>query len=110
MNNKAACMFGFTLGCVTGAVMGLLYAPRPGRETRQRVREVAENSRGKLLTAKEYGSGVAEKVKGAGHWIKLRASAVAEKAHSLTSSRSEHTPQLASVSGDNDKLPPRYID
>lgn len=110
MTNKAACMLGFSLGCATGAAMGLICAPRPGRETRERIRGIAQNSRGKLHTAREYGSGVAERFRGASHWVKLRASAVAEKAHNLASSRRHHSPELASVSGDNDKSPPRFID
>jgi len=50
-------ILGFFIGGLVGAGVALLLAPLPGRETRQKIQELAEDAKGK---AAEY----AEKVKG----------------------------------------------
>ena len=47
---------GFLFGAVVGAAIGFLYAPKPGRETRELLKHKAEE-------AKEKASEVAEKAK-----------------------------------------------
>ena len=47
---------GFFLGAVVGAAIGFLYAPKPGKETRELLRHKAEEAR-------EKASEVAEKAK-----------------------------------------------
>lgn len=44
---------GFILGAAAGAVIGLLYAPKPGRETRTLLKERAEEAREKASEAAE---------------------------------------------------------
>lgn len=39
---------GLVLGAVVGAVIGLLYAPHPGKETRELFKEKRENARHKV--------------------------------------------------------------
>lgn len=50
-------ILGFFIGGLVGAGVALLLAPQPGTETRQKIKELAEDAKGK---AAEY----AEKVKG----------------------------------------------
>ena len=47
---------GFILGAVAGVAIGFLYAPKPGKETRELLKEKAEKAR-------ETASEVAEKAK-----------------------------------------------
>jgi gas vesicle protein len=47
---------GFILGAVAGVAIGFLYAPKPGKETRELLKEKAEKAR-------EKASEVAEKAK-----------------------------------------------
>lgn len=47
---------GFILGAVVGVAIGFLYAPKPGKETRELLKEKAEKAR-------EKASEVAEKAK-----------------------------------------------
>jgi gas vesicle protein len=59
---------GFFIGAIAGMVIGFLYAPQPGRETRALLREKAGEVREKAgeITekAKEMSSGTVKKVKG----------------------------------------------
>ena len=44
---------GFAVGTVTGIAIGLLYAPKPGEDTREQISETAEKAREKLADATE---------------------------------------------------------
>jgi gas vesicle protein len=55
--NGGSLILAFFLGGLVGAGVALLLAPQAGRETRQRIRELAEE-------AKEKAAGYAEEVKG----------------------------------------------
>lgn len=45
--------FGFLVGAVVGIAVGMLYAPRPGVETREMVAEKAEEAKEKIGEAVE---------------------------------------------------------
>ncbi len=45
--------FGFMLGAVVGIAVGMLYAPRPGVETREMIAEKAEEAKEKIGEAVE---------------------------------------------------------
>ena len=53
MNGIAALGFGFMLGAVVGVAFGMLYAPRPGIETREMITEKTEEAREKIGEAVE---------------------------------------------------------
>ena len=59
---------GFILGATVGLAIGFLYAPRPGKETRELLKEKAEE-------VKEKASEVVEKVKETAAEAKQRAEA-----------------------------------
>jgi gas vesicle protein len=42
---------GFVLGAVVGVAIGFLYAPKPGRETREMIKEKAEHAAEKAKDA-----------------------------------------------------------
>ena len=44
---------GFAVGTATGITIGLLYAPQPGEDTREQIKETAEKAREKLADATE---------------------------------------------------------
>jgi len=50
-------ILGFFIGGLVGAGVALVLAPQPGRETRQKIKELAEDAKGKATEC-------AEKVKG----------------------------------------------
>jgi len=83
----------FALGSLAGAAVALLYAPRPGEETRammgqkirrgadlgrEKLREGAEFTRDKLEQGAEYGRQVANKVIGKGQQVADEAAAYTE--------------------------------
>ena len=49
----ASFIVGLILGAVAGAAVGFLYAPRPGRETRELLKEKAERAAEKAKEAAE---------------------------------------------------------
>ncbi len=54
---------GFILGAVAGVAIGFLYAPKPGKETRELLKEKAEKVKEKAEKAREKASEVTEKAK-----------------------------------------------
>ena len=48
-NNGLTMIFAFFTGLLTGAVLSLLYAPAPGRETRQKIRDTSIQAKDKTL-------------------------------------------------------------
>ena len=48
-------LLAFILGAVGGAALALLYAPAPGRETRERLAEKAEEARARAAEAADKG-------------------------------------------------------
>lgn len=54
-NNDSDISFitGFLIGAVMGIAIGFLYAPRPGKETRELLMEKAEKAREKVREAAE---------------------------------------------------------
>ena len=48
-NNGLTMIFAFLTGFLTGAVLSLLYAPAPGKETRQKIRDTSVQAKGKTL-------------------------------------------------------------
>ena len=59
MCNKNDSLFAFLLGAVVGAAVGLLYAPKTGKETRAHLKQLGEDF---VDSAEEFGEEV--KVKG----------------------------------------------
>ncbi len=53
MNGLTTLGFGFMLGAVVGIAVGMLYAPRPGVETREMIAEKAEEAKEKIGEAVE---------------------------------------------------------
>lgn len=43
MDNRSDSFFAFLLGAVVGVAVGLLYAPKTGKETRQHLKELSED-------------------------------------------------------------------
>jgi gas vesicle protein len=50
-NGGAGFGIGFIVGAAIGVAIGLLFAPRPGAETRQMLREKAEVAKGRAVEA-----------------------------------------------------------
>ena len=48
-NSGSGFFVGFVMGAAVGAILGLLYAPRPGRETRDLIRDRFEDVKLKAL-------------------------------------------------------------
>ena len=48
-NNGLTMIFAFCTGFLTGAVISLLYAPAPGKETRQKIRDTSAQAKDKTL-------------------------------------------------------------
>ncbi len=72
--DKHAMKMGFCAGAIIGGVLGMLYAPRPGKETRERWKNRAEETLEDALAAAEQARDqAAEQVK------KARAAIVAAK-------------------------------
>ena len=62
-NNGLTMIFAFLTGLLTGAVISLLYAPAPGKETRQRIRDTSIQAKDKTLEiAQQAGEAARENV------------------------------------------------
>lgn len=62
-NNGLTLIFAFFTGLLTGAVLSLLYAPAPGRETRQKIRDTSIQAKDKTLElAHQVGEAAKENV------------------------------------------------
>lgn len=48
-NNGLTLIFAFFTGLLTGAVLSLLYAPAPGKDTRQKIRDTSIQAKDKTL-------------------------------------------------------------
>ena len=46
-SNAGSALLSFLVGAAIGTVAGLLFAPRPGRETRERLQDLLEDLQGK---------------------------------------------------------------
>ena len=55
-NNGLTMIFAFFTGFLTGAVLSLLYAPAPGRETRQKIRDTSIQAKDKTLEIAQQAS------------------------------------------------------
>ncbi|MFH1239477.1 MAG: YtxH domain-containing protein [bacterium] len=69
-HNSGSHLFSFLLGGLIGVAIGLLYAPRPGEETREKLKETIddikdryENLKNKVEEGKENIEDVVEKAK-----------------------------------------------
>ena len=54
---------GFLVGAFIGLTIGILYAPRPGKETRQQLKEKAEEVKEKAEEVKEKAEDIIEKAR-----------------------------------------------
>lgn len=62
-NNGLTMIFAFLTGLLTGAVISLLYAPAPGKETRQKIRDTSIQAKDKTLEmAHQVGEAAKENV------------------------------------------------
>ena len=68
---------GLLVGAIIGIGLGLLYAPHPGRETRELIRQRAESVKGR---AEELGEGLREKTEEIGSMVRER---VKEVSHAI---------------------------
>ena len=55
-NNGLTMIFAFFTGFLTGAVLSLLYAPAPGKETRQKIRDTSVQAKDKTLEFAQHAS------------------------------------------------------
>ena len=55
-NNGLTMIFAFFTGFLTGAVLSLLYAPAPGKETRQKIRDTSIQAKDKTLEIAQQAS------------------------------------------------------
>lgn len=60
MDNRGDSFFAFLLGAVVGVAVGLLYAPRTGKETRAHLKQLGEDF---VDSAEDFGEEVKEKGK-----------------------------------------------
>ena len=65
-NSTSGCFIGFIMGVIVGAAIGFLYAPNPGKETRELVKDRAAKI--KVKTAQ-----LAEEVKEKAHQMEGKA-------------------------------------
>ena len=83
-------LFGLFSGVVSGIVVGLLVAPKPGKEMREdlanRSRELKDITKGKISELKVYGKDQAVKVAGT---IQEKASRISTKLDELSKHGSE---------------------
>ena len=59
-NNGLTMIFAFCTGFLTGAVISLLYAPAPGKETRQKIRDTSAQAKDKTLEFAQHASEAAK--------------------------------------------------
>lgn len=59
-NNGLTMIFAFFTGFLTGAVLSLLYAPAPGKETRQKIRDTSIQAKDKTLEIAQQASETAK--------------------------------------------------
>ncbi len=59
-NNGLTMIFAFFTGFLTGAVLSLLYAPAPGKETRQKIRDTSVQAKDKTLEFAQHASEAAK--------------------------------------------------
>jgi len=52
-NDLRTLWIGFAVGAATGIAIGLLYAPQPGENTREQIKETAEKAQEKLAQVTE---------------------------------------------------------
>lgn len=62
-DNAGSFGMGLLVGAVAGLVVGLLFAPKSGRETRAMLKERAENMKERAEEMKEKAAGLAERMK-----------------------------------------------
>ena len=55
-NNGLTMIFAFFTGFLTGAVISLLYAPAPGKETRQKIKDTSVQAKDKTLEFAQHAS------------------------------------------------------
>ena len=53
-NNGLTMIFAFFTGFLTGAVLSLLYAPAPGKETRQKIRDTSVQAKDKTVELAQH--------------------------------------------------------
>jgi gas vesicle protein len=58
--NASAIILSFLFGGLVGAGVALLMAPKPGKETREKIKELAEDAKGKAETLVDQVKGKAE--------------------------------------------------
>lgn len=59
-NNGLTMIFAFFTGFLTGAVLSLLYAPAPGKETRQKIKDTSIQAKDKTLELAQQASETAK--------------------------------------------------
>lgn len=59
-NNGLTMIFAFFTGFLTGAVLSLLYAPAPGKETRQKIRDTSIQAKDKTFEIAQQASETAK--------------------------------------------------
>ena len=65
----------FVMGAAIGLVIGFLYAPRPGQETRELLKEKTELAKERAVEAAEKAKEAAQKAKEAAEEVKEKAQA-----------------------------------
>ena len=82
---------GFALGAIAGLAVGFLYAPRPGKETRELLKEKAEKAKEKAEKAKEKAKKVKEKATEVAEEVKETAAEAKKKAQAKLGELKERT-------------------